>query len=528
MSPDPFSEERKQLLSDVASAQLQARRSVDKARALQEQITMERGIWARERSHLLKKIAETDDEILKNSKRNSVTQQDTIEPTAVIYQLSSSLPATPRVLSTTSRSSISTSSLDLETAVMRYKASEAECQRLRSRIEILEKRLREKISTVTDKTSTTTTTTTTPHNSTKNAVGSSTMKRSAILSTPNSTSTPSTTDSMATSELLARVLDAERSKQEAIDLLRDVTNEAKKQSQEVKRLTEKINQYETTNTNANNNTSMATAPYADNAITKTPVRTPAQPPLPPPSAIVSAIALPYTPRRAAAHISQSFSSRINAATLATTPRLSSTGATSLPIFSTPKRTTSNSGTNSKSLFISKSPAAAKIPLTCARAKALEYALTRVPNPVVLSATRDSSKVFSSAVAAIKTTLNSSTSKDRARMHEEMTKNEQLQRFKSHEQRRTKVQEAMSSMPPPLPSHELQKLEQEAIKSASSIRVTSFEMKPRSATSDGFSIPSWLAKLPNPNSTSSISAGATIAAITRDGSSSGSERHFEAF
>jgi hypothetical protein len=330
---DPFSEERLQLLSDVASAQLQARRSLDKARALQEQITMERGIWARERSQLLKKVAVAEDEILKTSKKNSVTQKDSIELAAVTSQFSSSLPATPRVLSTTSRSSISTSSLDLETAVMRYKASEAECQRLRSRIEVLEKRLQEKISTVTDKT-TTTTTTTTQHNSTKNAVGSSSMiKRSAILSTPKSTTTPSTIDSTAASELLARVIDAERSKQEAIELLRDVTNEAKKQSQEVKRLTEKINQYEATTNNTNTNTSMPTAPFADSVETKTPVRMPAQPPLPPPPAIVSAIALPYTPRRAAAHISQSFSSRINAATLATTPRLSSTAAKSLPIFS---------------------------------------------------------------------------------------------------------------------------------------------------------------------------------------------------
>jgi hypothetical protein len=518
---DPFSEERLQLLSDVASAQLQARRSLDKARALQEQITMERGIWARERSQLLKKVAVAEDEILKTSKKNSVTQKDSIELAAVTSQFSSSLPATPRVLSTTSRSSISTSSLDLETAVMRYKASEAECQRLRSRIEVLEKRLREKISTVTDKT---TTTTTTQHNSTKNAVGSSsTIKRSAILSTPKSTTTPSTIDSTAASELLARVIDAERSKQEAIELLRDVTNEAKKQSQEVKRLTEKINQYEATTNNTNTNTSMPTAPFADSVETKTPVRMPAQPPLPPPPAIVSAIALPYTPRRAAAHISQSFSSRINAATLATTPRLSSTAAKSLPIFSTPKRT-SNSGTNSKPLFISKSPAAAKIPSTCARAKALEYASTRVPNPIVLSASRDTSGVFSSAVAAMKSTLNSSTSKDRANMHEEMTKNEQLQRFKTHEQRRSNVQEVMSSMPPPLPANELHKLEQEAIKSASSIRVTSFEMKPRSTTTDGFPVPSWLAKLPQTN----ISAGATITAITRDGGSSGSERHFEAF
>jgi hypothetical protein len=106
------------------------------------------------------------------------------------------------------------------------------------------------------------------------------------------------------------------------------------------------------------------------------------------------------------------------------------------------------------------------------------------------------------------------------MHEEMTKNEQLQRFKTHEQRRSNVQEVM----PPLPANELHKLEQEAIKSASSIQVTSFEMKPRSATTDGFPVPSWLAKLPQTN----ISAGATITAITRDGGSSGSERHFEAF
>ena len=104
------------------------------------------------------------------------------------------------------------------------------------------------------------------------------------------------------------------------------------------------------------------------------------------------------------------------------------------------------------------------------------------------------------------------------------------------------------MPPPLPKHDLQRLEREAANNNSTIRVTSFVMKPRASVisntqpiisdeegesnayvpkesggaNEGFAVPAWLNRLPPTNG---VSAGATISAITRNDST---ERHFEAF
>ena len=567
--PDPFSVERASLLSDVASAQSQARKSLDKARALQEQITIERGVWARERSQLLRKIAEVNEE--KNNsnltnRRNSITQIETTTTTSATTVNNMATLATPRI----SMSSPSTSSsLELEAAVLRYKAAESECHRLRGRIEVLEKRIRDKISTVVPEKSSSLISTSsavipsTPGNKKGTSTGystttSSSMKRSAIYSTPKGSTTTSTTttslsshDSTATSELLSRVIDAERAKQEAISLLTDVTNEAKKQAQEVKRLTEKLEKLET---NAASVSTLLTDSFAvnDDASAKTPKRN--QPPPPPPSSQstskVSTIAAPYTPRQVAAHIPQSFSSRINAAT----PRSEAAKTTrksmsSLPIFglSTPSSTKTTA-----SITASKSPAAAKIPPSCARAKALEYASSRVPNPILASSvkatatTTTSVGVFTSAIAAMRTSSTNAAAimKDRSRVHQEMTKLENAERNLTDNRHRSNVQRTMASMPPPLPKQELQRLEKEAANNNSTIRVTSFVMKPRANTqpvvsdeaaatnayvpkesggaNEGFAVPAWLNRLPPTNG---VSAGATISAITRNDST---ERHFEAF
>lgn len=569
--PDPFSVERASLLSDVASAQSQARKSLDKARALQEQITIERGVWARERSQLLRKIAEVNEE--KNNsnltnRRNSITQIETTTTTSATTVNNMATPATPRMLMSSPSTS---SSLELEAAVLRYKAAESECHRLRGRIEVLEKRIRDKISTVApekvpEKSSSLISTSSavipsTPGNKKGTSTGystttSSSMKRSAIYSTPKGSTTTTTTttslsslDSTATSELLSRVIDAERAKQEAISLLTDVTNEAKKQAQEVKRLTEKLEKLET---NTASVSTLLTDSFAvnDDASAKTPKRN--QPPPPPSSqstSKVSTIAAPYTPRQVAAHIPQSFSSRINAATprseaATTTTRKS---MSSLPIFGL---STPNSTKTTASITASKSPAAAKIPPSCARAKALEYASSRVPNPILASSvkatTTTSVGVFTSAIAAMRTSSTNAAAimKDRSRVHLEMTKLENAERNLTDNRHRSNVQRTMASMPPPLPKQELQRLEKEAANNNSTIRVTSFVMKPRANTqpvvsdeaaatnayvpkesggaNEGFAVPAWLNRLPPTNG---VSAGATISAITRSDST---ERHFEAF
>jgi len=543
--PDPFSTERASLLSDVASAQSQARKSLDKARALQEQITIERGVWARERSQLLRKIAEVNEEKNNNSnltnRRNSITQIETTTSTSATTVNNLATPATPRMLMSSPSTS---SSLELEAAVLRYKAAESECHRLRSRIEVLEKRIRDKISAAApEKPSSLSGYSTTT---------SSSMKRSAIYSTPKGSSATSTTttslsshDSTATSELLSRVIDAERAKQEAISLLTDVTNEAKKQAQEVKRLTEKLEKLET---NAASGSTVQTDTFSvnDDASAKTPKRN--QPPPPPPStqstSKISTIAAPYTPRQVAAHIPQSFSSRINAATPRSDAAMTMRKSTSsLPIFglSTPKSTKTTDNVTA-----SKSPAAAKIPPSCARAKALEYASSRVPNPILASSsvkatatTTSSVGVFTSAIAAMRVSSTNAAAimKDRSRVHQEMTKLENSERNLTDNRHRSNVQRTMASMPPPLPKHELQKIEREAANNNSTIRVTSFVMKPRAsavstnqpvisdeaaAANEGFAVPAWLNRLPPSNG---VSAGATISAITRSDST---ERHFEAF
>jgi hypothetical protein len=572
MPSDPFAFERASLLADVASAQGQARRSLDKARALQEQITMERGVWARERSQLLRKISENDDELsnvkANSSRRNSVTQQDIKATNTTTSTTTNStniqLPTTPQMMLSSS------SSLELEAAVIRYKAAESECHRLRCRIEVLEKRLREKISTAPPEKPTSLFAAATPGNKKTNSgftttTSSSTIKRSSVYSTPKSSTTSNTDmnsssiETSATSELLSRVIDAERAKQEAISLLTEVTNEAKKQAQEVKRLQERLEKFESSSSFAT--LAADSSNTNDDASTKTPMKS--QPPPPPPStqiqARLSTIATPYTPRQVAAHIPQSFSSRMN---VVTTPRSdkATKRSSSLPIFgfTTPKSTIKTTEISAQTI-INKSPAAAKIPPSCARAKALEYAASRVPNPI-LATTKSNRKemspsvgVFSAAIAALKTS--SSNMKDRSNVHQEMTKMEYMEQSRSADLRRSNVSRTLASMPPPLPKHELQRLEREAAMSSSTIRVTSFEMKPRTTISNqpststeeasnvavnnptesagfnqGFAAaaPAWLARLPPAGS--NISAGATIAAITRSdgGNINSTERHFEAF
>lgn len=571
MPSDPFAFERASLLADVASAQGQARRSLDKARALQEQITMERGVWARERSQLLRKISENDDELsnvkANSSRRNSVTQQDIKATNTTTSTTTNStniqLPATPRMMSSSS------SSLELEAAVIRYKAAESECHRLRCRIEVLEKRLREKISTAPPEKPASLLAAATPGNKKTNSgftttTSSSTIIRSSVYSTPKSSTTSNTdmnsssTESSATSELLSRVIDAERAKQEAISFLTEVTNEAKKQAQEVKRLQDRLEKFESSSSVAT--LAADSSDTNDDASTKTPMKS--QPPPPPSTQIqarLSTIATPYTPRQVAAHIPQSFSSRMN---VATTPRSdkATKRSSSLPIFgfTTPKSTIKTTEISAQTI-INKSPAAAKIPPSCARAKALEYAASRVPNPILATSksnrkeTSPSVGVFSAAIAALKTS--SSNMKDRSNVHQEMTKMEYMEQSRSADLRRSNVSRTLASMPPPLPKHELQKLEREAAMSSSTIRVTSFEMKPRTTISNqpstnteeasnvalnnptesagfnqGFAsaVPAWLARLPPAGS--NISAGATIAAITRSdgGNINSTERHFEAF